>query len=96
MSFQFYTNMVQGASRAFSRGLLVVGLLLVGFGLLVYWLRQIFAFIAAAIFVFVGLSCIGTAARIFFSQRRFNKMAGGPDVTHRENVRIHVEEHYDI
>jgi len=72
----------------------MAGLALISFGLLVYWLRDIFAFIAAGLFVFAGLGCAVTAVKIYFAQRRMDKMSGqGNDG--RENVRIRFEEHYD-
>jgi hypothetical protein len=73
----------------------ITGLLLVGFGLLVYWLREVFAFIAAAIFVFTGFGCAATAVKIYILQRRLDKM-GDHGNEGRENVRIRFEEHYDI
>jgi len=95
MSFQFYTNLISQTSRAFARWLFIIGLMLVGFGLLVYWLRDIFAFIAAGLFVFAGIGCAVTAIKIYFSQRRFDKM-NRPSDEHRENVRVRFEEHYDV
>jgi hypothetical protein len=72
-----------------------VGLALIGFGMLVYWLRDIFAIIAAGIFVFAGIGTCVTAVKIYFTQRRIDKMSG-PGDEHRENVRIRFEEHHDI
>jgi len=87
--------MISQASRSLARWLLSVGLLLIGFGLLVYWLRDIFAIIAAGVFVFAGFGCAVTAVKIYFSQRRLDKESR-PENAHRENVRIRFEEHYDI
>ena len=95
MSFQLYTNLVSQASRSFSRWLFTIGLMLAGFGLLVYWLREVFAIIAAAIFVFAGIGCAVTAVKIYFTQRHLDKMAH-PGDEHRENVRIHIEQDYNI
>ena len=57
MSFRFYTNAISQASRNFAAGLFVVGLLLIGFGFLVFVLRDLFALLAAAVFVFAGVGC---------------------------------------
>lgn len=95
MSFQFYTNLISQASRRLAGGMFVTGLALISFGLLVYLLRDVFAIIAAGIFVFAGFGCAVTAVKIYFAQRRLDKMAG-PENEHRENVRIRFEEHYDI
>ncbi|MHC4335688.1 MAG: hypothetical protein ACYSUP_07615 [Planctomycetota bacterium] len=96
MVFRFYTNAVSQASRKVAAGVFITGLLLIGFGLLVYVLRDLFAIIAAMVFFAVGIGCAVTAARIFWAQRQFNKMSrkDGPD--HRENVQIHIEEHRDL
>ncbi len=95
MSFQFYTNLISQASRRLAGGMFVTGFALISFGLLVYLLRDVFAIIAAGIFVFAGFGCAVTAVKMYFSQRRLDKMAG-PGGEHRENVRIRFEEHYDI
>ena len=86
--------MISQASRSFAKWLFIIGLMLVGFGLLVYWLRDIFAFIAAGIFIFAGFGCAVTAVKIYFSQKRFDKMADRGNEG-RENVRVRFEEHYD-
>ena len=95
MSFRFYTNLISQASRNFAAGLFVTGLLLIGFAFLVYVLRDLFAMLAAAIFVFAGIGCTVTAGRIFFAQRRIDKVSRDGGDSYRQNVRIHVEEHYD-
>ena len=95
MVFRFYTNAVAQASRKMAAGVFVTGLLLIGFGLLVYVLRDLFAIIAAMVFFAVGIGCTVTAARIFWAQRRFDKISRNEGGDYRENVQIHVEEHYD-
>jgi hypothetical protein len=92
MSFRFYTNVISQASRNFAAGLFIVGLLLIGFGFLVYVLRDLFAVLAAIVFFVVGIGCAVTAVRIFWAQREFDKaVSDSPE--YRENVRIHIEEH---
>ena len=93
MSFRFYTNAVSQASRNFAAGLFIVGLLLIGFGFLVYILKELFALLAAGVFVIAGLGCGITALKIYLFQRRIDQSA--PNDPHRENVRIHIEEHRD-
>ena len=92
MSFRFYSNMVSQASRNFASGLFITGLLLIGFGFLVFVLRDLFAFLAAALFIFAGVGCGITAVRIYFAQRRIDKAMQDPREPYRDNVRIHVEE----
>jgi len=95
MVFRFYTNAVSQASRKVAAGVFVTGLLLIGFGFLVYVLRELFAIIFAMLFFVVGIGCAVTAARIFWAQRRLEKMSRNNGADYRENVQIHIEEHYD-
>ncbi|MFH1884598.1 MAG: hypothetical protein ABIL62_18025 [Planctomycetota bacterium] len=93
MSFRFYTNVISQATRNFAAGLFIVGLLLIGFGFLVYILRDLFAILASIVFFVVGLFCGTTAVKIFLVQRKLDKMSYDADTTaHRRNVRIHTEE----
>ncbi|MHC4412804.1 MAG: hypothetical protein ACYSW6_07520, partial [Planctomycetota bacterium] len=61
-------------------------------------LRDLFAILFAIIFCAAGIGCLGTAVKIFFSLRKFNKSTfdepEGYNAT-RKNVRIHIEENYD-
>ncbi len=93
MSFRFYTNVISQATRNFAVGLFIVGLLLIGFGFLVYILRDLFAILASIVFFVVGLVCGITAVKIFLAQRKLDKMSSDDDITgYRRNVRIHAEE----
>lgn len=74
-----------------------MGLLLIGFGVVILALPEVFAFLAAAIFFIAALGCGITAAKIFFAQRHLDKISSdGNSQGHRENVQIHVEEYYDV
>ena len=96
MSFRFYSNMVSQASRNFAAGLFITGLLLIGFGFLVYILRELFAILFAIIFCVAGLGCGTTAVKIFLAQRKLDKMDSDDGTTdYRRNVRIHSEEIYE-
>jgi len=94
MSFRFYTNAVSQASRSFAAGSFIVGLLLVGFGLLIYLLPRFFATLAAIVFFVAGLGCCVTGAKIFAAQKHFEKMSRDSSGGYRENVRIHIEEEH--
>lgn len=61
------------ATGAVAKGAFIVGLLLIGFGLLVFVLRDLFAFIAAAIFFMAGFSAIGYAIRLWIVQYKLRK-----------------------
>ena len=91
MSFRFYTNTVSQASKSFASGLFIVGLLLIGFGYLVFVLRDLFALLAAAVFVIAGAGCGITALKIYLFQRRIDRASA--DEPYRENVRIRIEKH---
>ncbi len=67
-------------------------MLLIGFGFLIWVLRELFAILFAIIFCIAGIGCICTAIKVFWSVRKFEKM--NPDEPHgyRSNVRIHSEE----
>jgi hypothetical protein len=93
MSFRFYTNVISQASRNFAAGLFITGLLLIGFGFLVYVLRDLFAVLAAIVFFVTGLGCGITAVKIFWMQRKIDKMNSGNSQDYRENVHIHIEHH---
>jgi hypothetical protein len=77
-------------------GILTVGLLLIGFGVIILALPEIFAFLAAAVFFIAGLVCTTTAVKIFLAQRKFNKINNDDSQPYRENVHIHTENHNDF
>ena len=93
MSFRFYTNAISQASRNFAAGLFITGLLLIGFGFLVYILRDLFAILASIVFFVAGVGCGITAVKIFWAQHKMDKMSSGDSSDYRENVRIHIEHH---
>jgi hypothetical protein len=93
MSFRFYTNAISQASRNFAAGLFITGLLLIGFGFLVYILRDLFAVLASIVFFVAGLGCGITAVKIFWAQHKIDKMNSGDQQGYRENVQIHIEHH---
>lgn len=94
MSFRFYTNAISQASRNVAAGLFIVGLLLIGFGFLVYILRDLFAILASIVFFVTGVGCGITAVKILWMQRKLDRIdSTGP---YRENVHIHIEDHQDF
>jgi len=99
MIFRYYTNAVSRASRNVAVAISAVGLLLVGFGVIILALPEIFAFLAAAVFFIVGIGCGVTAIKIFLFQRKLDKInndnIGDDSQGYRENVQIHIEENYD-
>lgn len=108
MSFRFYTNMISQASRGIAGGVFVLGLLLIGFGVIIIALPEVFAFLAAAVFFLAGIGCAATAVRIFLFHRRLDKISSDDSADNsgglfcnlseneaRKNVQIHIEEHHD-
>jgi hypothetical protein len=96
MSFRFYTNMISQASRSIAAGTFIVGLLLIGFGIIILALPEIFAFLAAAVFFLAGIGCGITAVKIFLLQRKFDKLNSDESQGYRQNVQIHTEEYHDF
>jgi len=95
MSFRFYTNVISQASRTVAAGMFIVGLLLIGFGVIIAALPEIFAYLAAAMFFIAGIGCGITAVKIFWALRKLDKINSDNSQSYRENVQIHIEDHYD-
>lgn len=95
MPFRFYTNMLSQASRSVASGIMVVGLLLVGFGVIIIALPELFAYLAAMVFFVAGVGCAATAFKIFWAQRRIDRLNADDLDVYRKNVRIHTGEHYE-
>jgi hypothetical protein len=96
MNFRFYTNAISQASKRVAAGIFTVGLLLIGFGVIIIALPEIFALLAAGVFFIVGAGCGVTAIKIFLAQRQLNKINSDDSQGYRENVQIHIEEDYDV
>lgn len=96
MVLRFYSNALSQASRTVASAIMVVGLLLIGFGVLIAALPELFAYLAAAMFFIAGVGCGITAVRIFWAQRQFDRMDADETHVYRKNVRIHTEDHYDL
>ncbi len=94
MPFRFYTNILSQASRSVASGIMVVGLLLIGFGVVIVALPEFFAYLAAMVFFIAGVGCAATALKIYWAQRRINRFDADDLDVYRKNVRIHTGEHY--
>ena len=95
MVFRYYTNAVSQASRRVASAIMVVGLLLIGFGVLIIALPELFAFLAAAVFFMAGAGCGLTAFKIYWAQRQVDRMDANQPQVYRQNVRIHTH-HTDL
>ncbi|MBW7989725.1 MAG: hypothetical protein FVQ84_06895 [Planctomycetes bacterium] len=92
MSFRFYTNEISQASRTVAAGMFIVGMVLIGFGFMIYLLPKFFATLAALVFFIAGVGCGTTAVKIFWAQRKLDKMDSDDGTTdYRRNVQIHSE-----
>jgi CHASE2 domain-containing sensor protein len=91
MSFQFYSNIISQASRRLAGGIFAIGLVLIGFGLLIYLLPKLFATLAAMVFFVVGIGTCITSLKIFVAQHRINKEINNDSDEYRKNVRIRIE-----
>jgi hypothetical protein len=91
MLFNFYSNSFNQLSKGYAKVLFIVGLLLIGFGTLVWILKEVLAVIAAVIFIAVGCICCFNAVRIFISTVKTNKDNNG-----RSNVKIRIEQDLDL
>lgn len=97
MVMRFYTNAVSQASRAVASAVMVAGFLLIGFGVLIFALPRLFAFLAAAMFFLAGIGCFTTAVKIFWAQQRIDRATDGAEPTvYRQNVRLHNETRDDL
>jgi len=96
MSFRFYSSLFSQASRTVALGILVIGLLLIGFGMLIMALPELFALLAAAVFFLAGTACAITALKLLWAQRHFDKFTADDNLTaYRKNVRIHTGERHN-
>ncbi|MGD0597445.1 MAG: hypothetical protein ABSA64_07990 [Sedimentisphaerales bacterium] len=93
MSFQFYSNVISQASRRIAGGIFATGLMLIGFGLLIYLYPKFFATLAAIVFFITGIGTCITALKIFLAQRQIDKGTNNESDEYRKNVRIRIEEH---
>ena len=96
MVFRYYSNAISQASKNLARWIFIVGLFLIGFGIVIIALPELFAILAAMVFFVAGLGCAGTAVKIFLAQRKIDKIHRKQSGDYRENVQIHIEEDLDI
>ena len=96
MVLRFYTNRLSEASRTVAAGIMIVGLLLMGFGVIILALPEFFASSAAIVFSIAGVGCGVTAVKIIWAQHRLDRMTSDDPHGYRKNVRIHVQDRDDF
>ena len=85
--------MFSQATRGAAIFIFIIGLLLIGFGVVIIAFPKFFALLAAMIFFIAGLGCAGTALKIFFASRRMRSSDSSEN--YRENVQIHELDDFD-
>ena len=93
--FKMYSNMLGLASTKMAKGAFVTGLLLIGFGILIIALPELFALLAAIVFFIAGLSSISVAVKILLAKKKMNKFAENVNNAYRENVNIHIDTEFE-
>jgi len=94
MVFRFYSNALTQASRTIAAAVFVVGLVLIGFGFMIYLLPQLFATLAAIVFCVAGAGCAITSIKMFIAAQKLDEMEEDDADAYRRNVRIKDEDRY--
>lgn len=71
--FFYHGDPVRRMTSGMAKGSFFGGLLLIGLGMLVWLLKEVFAIIAMVIFFMAGFSAIGYSIRLFILQYRMKK-----------------------
>ena len=95
MVFRYYTNAISQASKNVAATIFIVGLLLIGFSVIIVALPKLFAYLMAAVFFVAGVGCGITAVKIFWASRKLDQAGAESNEPYRENVQIHIEEHHE-
>ncbi len=93
MVFRFYSDQLSQATKGVAAWIFMAGLFLVGFGLLVILLQDVFVFIAAGMFFLFGFWVMVYAARLYLAARRMGKSVPDEQTeAYRENVKVRIED----
>ena len=95
MVSRFWSNQISQATSRIAGGILSIGLVLVGFGVLILVLPTIFVAIAAGLFFFAGISCALYAAKLLLAMRKLKRQMPDENNAYRKNVTIHIEENHE-
>lgn len=95
MVFRYYSNALSRASRSIAAGVFITGMLLMGFGFLIYLLPRWFAYFVAGVFFVVGLGCIVTAIKMFITAQKLDDMEQDDATAYRRNVRIRTDDNFE-
>ena len=92
---KMYSNMLGLASTKMAKGAFVTGLLLIGFGVLILAMPELFAMLAAIVFFIMGLGSISVAVKILLAKKKMSKFAEDVNSAYRENVNIHIDTEFE-
>ena len=92
--FRFYSNTISQASKTVAAGSMIVGMMLIGFGFMIFLLPKFFATLAAMVFFVTGTGAAITGLKMFWRQSRIDKMNNQQTDGYRENVRIHNDDEF--
>jgi hypothetical protein len=92
MDFRHYSNRLSEATRGIAAVVFIAGMLLIGFGILIYSLPKLFALIMAVLFALAGFSCISLAIKIFCTAGRMKSNGQEGTTVYRKNVEIHYND----
>ncbi len=95
MSFGFYKNALSQATRGVATMIFVTGLVLIGFGFLIYLLPRFFATLAAVVFCVVGVGCATTAIKIFLVHRKIERISSDDSAYYRRDIEVHIKEDFE-
>ena len=95
MVFRSYTNVFSRTSRGVATGIFIAGLILVGFGFMIYLLPRLFATLAALVFFVAGIGCTITAVKIFWAAKKIDDAGPNGSNDGRRNVRVREEQYYE-
>ena len=83
--FRFYSNQLSQATRKIATVAFIAGMMLIGFGILIMALPELFALLAAIFFFIAGIGVMSYAVRIFCAASKISKQ----EDVFRHNVKIH-------
>lgn len=87
-NFKFESNPLTRATAGAAAAVFVIGMLLLGFALLIYALRALFGMIVSVFFVAAGISTIGFSIKLLIASKKIGDMSKDSQA-YRENVQIH-------
>jgi len=90
-----YSNMLGLASTKMAKGAFITGLLLIGFGVLIIAMPELFALLAAIVFFIAGLSSISVGIKILLAKRKMKNFAENINSAYRENVNVHIDSEFE-